>query len=109
MLKAIIQTNSEKRKANLKAVKKYQKTEKGKRSIRTSEKRFYLRNPERSNIKNAVHYAVIIGKLPHLNTLQCHFCPAKAEQYHHHLGYEPEHRLDVIPVCRICHRKCHQV
>lgn len=34
---------------------------------------------------------------------KCHYCPAQAKQYHHHNGYEPEHYLDVVPICIKCH------
>ena len=32
-----------------------------------------------------------------------HICGKQGEQYHHHKGYAPEHRLDVVPICRKCH------
>jgi hypothetical protein len=53
---------------------------------------------------HAAHYA---GLLPPAKTLLCVDCGAQAQEYHHHNGYEPEHLLDVIPVCRACHGKRH--
>lgn len=81
----------------------YRQTEKGK----AANKRYYLRYPERCKAKSAVSYAIEIGKLPRTNILQCHYCPNKAKEYHHHKGYSFKHWLDVIPICISCHRKIH--
>lgn len=43
--------------------------------------------------------------LPQVSTRPCAKCGQPAADYHHHLGYEPEHWLDVLPLCRRCHRK----
>lgn len=83
--------------------KEYQKTEKGK----VTRKRFYTRHPNHLKAKNIVKNAIRDGKLPQPNSLQCS-CGESAQHYHHHLGYAPEHLLDVIPVCQECHRKLHQ-
>lgn len=91
---------------NRKSVRKYQSTEKGKVVRREALKRFFARNPNQYKAKNAVNNAVRDGKLPRPNTRICHYCPNPAQQYHHWHGYEPEHWLDVIPVCRECHQKC---
>ena len=54
----------------------------------------------------AVHAAVWQHKtLPPASTRQCAECGQKAQSYHHYLGYEPDHWLDVIPLCTRCHRK----
>jgi hypothetical protein len=45
--------------------------------------------------------------MPAASTLPCAECGGKANQYHHHLGYEREHREHVLPVCGPCHRKLH--
>lgn len=56
----------------------------------------------------AVGTAVRRGKLPPVSTMVCVVCDeAQAEQWHHHNGYEKEHWLDVVPVCRECHGKEH--
>jgi len=47
----------------------------------------------------AVGQAIKQGKLPHPTTLKCADCGAIATGYDHHLGYAPEHWLDVQPVC----------
>ena len=45
------------------------------------------------------------GSLPQASSCQCVECGRAAHDYHHHLGYEPEHWLDVIPLCRVCHQR----
>lgn len=82
---------------------RYRKTEKGKAIALRSAKQYQVANPERVKAVNAVNIAIKAGKIPRPNTLQCHYCPAQAKDYHH-TNYTPEHWLDVIPVCRKCHR-----
>lgn len=91
---------SEKGKA---AHKRYRQNAKGKISHSHSAKRYRIHNPKRSKAKAAVMYAIKTGRLPRPDSLQCHYCPARATQYHHWKGYEPEHWLDVVPVCVRCH------
>jgi hypothetical protein len=59
----------------------------------------------RVQARNAVNKAVIAGILPRVTTLHCGKCGAQAESYHHHNGYDPAHRLDVVPLCNKCHGK----
>jgi len=84
--------------------KRYHQSEKGKVAHRKAVKQFCIRYPERQRAKTAVNQAIRDGKLPRARTLQCHYCSAQAEQYHHS-SYAPKHRLDVIPVCIKCHTK----
>ena len=83
-------------------VRRYSKTEKSK----ARQKRYYLSHPERRKAKNAVYWAIRKGELPHPKTLRCEHGNHQAEQYHHD-SYEPEHWLDVKPVCKICHCNIH--
>lgn len=83
--------------------KRYRNSEKGKATIRENALRYKIRHPERRKAKAAVQNAIRIGKLPPINSLQCHYGEHPAEQYHHWHGYAPEHWLDVIPVCCKCH------
>ena len=94
---------------------KYRQTEKGKAmhkrhrqtaKYKATRKQYLIHHPEYIKAKDVVRNAVKSKKLPHADTLRCHYCPAKAEQYHHWHGYEPEHWLDVIPACKKCHYKC---
>lgn len=87
--------------------KRYHQSEKGKAVIIQGVKRFRIRYPEKYKAEKAVNNAIAVGKLPKANTLQCHYCPAQAEQYHHHKGYAQEYWLDVIAVCVKCHSKLH--
>jgi len=101
-----------------KAVLRYRATEKGKAVFRktmsrycqsekgkANYKRYRARHPERCKARDVVNHAVQAGKLPRANTMPCYYCPTQAEQYHHYKGYEPEHRLDVVPICRKCHNR----
>jgi hypothetical protein len=65
------------------------------------------RNPGRRAAYGAVKYAVRTGKIPAPNTLKCCVdgCDNFAEHYHHENGYDKEHRLDVVPVCKTHHGK----
>lgn len=90
------------------ARKRYRNSKKGKIVHSRAHRKYDFRNPEKIKAKRAVYYAVKIGKLPKVKTLQCYLCFESAQQYHHYLGYEPKHYLDVLPVCRKCHRKIHK-
>lgn len=85
--------------------KRYSQTEKGKVSRRKSALRYFIRYPKRRKAKAAVNYAVRIGKIPCIKTRRCYSCFGQAQQYHHYKGYERKFWLDVIPVCRKCHKK----
>ena len=82
------------------ANKYYRQTEK----YKARRKRYLICHPEYKIARNVVSNAIIAGKLSRPNIFQCP-CGKQAEQYHHYLGYAPEHRLDVIPVCCKCHYK----
>jgi hypothetical protein len=103
------------------AVKAYRQTENGKetkrrgaRKYRQSKKgrqcdrRYRLNHPEKAKARDAVTHAIRDGRLASAKTLQCHYCGKQAQQYHHYLGYAPEHWFDVIPVCKQCHREVHK-
>jgi len=84
--------------------KRYNQSEKGKAMHREAAKRFFARNPNQMKAVKAVNEAIRIGKLPRPDTLLCHYGDHPAEQYHH-WSYLPEHWLDVVPVCRKCHKR----
>lgn len=75
--------------------------------------RLVTRRPENDaspEMKLAAHTAVNTavwqyGSLPQVSTQACADCGAPATGYHHHLGYEPDHWLDVTPLCTVCHRR----
>ncbi len=95
------------RKANKEKVKEYNKRwqkENPKRLyeiIRKSESKY----PEKRMARNAVRYAVYIGKLKPAKSFICSNCKInQARDYHHHKGYSSENWLDVVPLCRSCHQ-----
>lgn len=63
-------------------------------------------HPMKMHAVNAVNRAIAAGSLPHISTKQCSSCGNQAYHYHHH-SYEQNHWLDVIPLCRSCHRLIH--
>jgi NAD-dependent SIR2 family protein deacetylase len=64
---------------------------------------FYLRNPLVRKGEDALQRAIKRGDMPRAATMQCEHCGKQAAEYHHHLGYEPEHWLHVVPLCHKCH------
>ena len=52
----------------------------------------------------AVGYALKSG---HITKSACIECGDAKVQAHHHNGYEPEHALDVVWLCRPCHQRRH--
>lgn len=81
---------------------RYNATHKGKVTRQRIIKRYRIRHPERALAHKAVRHAITTGELPRPDSLQCS-CGEQAKEYHHHLGYEPEHHLHVIPLCKKCH------
>jgi hypothetical protein len=74
-------------------------------------KKKYLRSEQgrkTSAAHNAVHRAVRAGTMPVVTTLVCP-CGKAATEYHHHLGYDREHRLHVVPLCKRCHKLGHRI
>lgn len=81
----------------------YAKTDKAKAWLR----RYRFANLYRTDKHRAQCYIgamVRYGKMPSARTLTCIRCGKQAEHYHHHLGHSREHRLDVVPVCALCHK-----
>lgn len=87
---------------------------------RSAERREYLRIKKRESREklqhtknqnasyNAVSNAISEGKLSSPDSYECVHCHQKAKEYHHYLGYEKEHWLDIQPVCIPCHKKIHK-
>lgn len=74
------------------------------RERRSAYKREYARrNRAKSQAHSAVRKAVFFGKIVKPKT--CEKCGAGRCKLdgHHHNGYAPEHRLDVVFVCSRCH------
>jgi hypothetical protein len=65
----------------------------------------HLLHPDRYRARNAVNNAVRDGKLQPASNFICSNCKKiQASEYHHHNGYDPDHWLDVIPLCKACHK-----
>lgn len=90
-------------------IKKYKERYKGRYRESTAEsvKRWLARDPNRGKAHRAVNDAVRKGDIPHISNQSCIQCGQRALDYHHHKGYSPEHWLNVIPVCRNCHKAMH--
>lgn len=70
--------------------------------LRRGQSRYRAKHKERVKARWKVANEVKRGRMPHPSTLLCR-CGAPAAEYHHHMGYAPEHELDVIPLCGPCH------
>lgn len=68
---------------------------------------FYRYNPEAQAAHNQIKAAIRMGLLPKASERPCRLCSNQATEYHHHNGYGVGHELDVIPLCRSCHRLTH--
>lgn len=102
------------RAVNRQAVAKIERTDRGRakhrryrQSARGKEtyRRYYAAYPEKKAARLAVAGAIRAGLLPPVNTVACSVCGLRqSSEYHHHLGYEEMHWLDVVAVCKDCHR-----
>lgn len=69
------------------------------------------RDPLHLKARQAVRHAVVKQRIPKPNDLPCIDCGhvvvgrdrSRRHEYDHHLGYAPEHWLDVEAVCTLCH------
>jgi hypothetical protein len=100
------QYNLENRDKLLVMQRQYNRSPAGKRRSRTASKRSV--NSGANSAYYAVTKAVRENELPPISDCKCTDCGGQAAEYHHYLGYEEEHRLDVLPLCRVCHIKAHQ-
>ena len=68
----------------------------------------YLAHPQEFKARRAVRTEIRSGRMAPAAACECVDCGAQAMDLHHH-SYEPEHWLDVVPLCRSCHQKRHQL
>lgn len=62
---------------------------------------------DKVSARMAIQYAVRVGKIT--KETNCFYCGSTERvQAHHHLGYEKEHRLDVLWLCNKCHAFIHR-
>jgi len=76
---------------------KYRKSDKGKKTSEAYRHKHGLKVQARAAVNNAARYG-----FPHISTQICD-CGQPAVEYHHYLGYDYGHWMDVIPLCRTCH------
>jgi hypothetical protein len=72
-------------------------------AIRAAVARYHARNPDKRKAHRAVRYAVRTGRL----VVQPCWCGEMKVQAHHHNGYDAQHILDVVWLCRPHHRQAH--
>jgi len=69
------------------------------------------RNGDKQQARRRINVDINVGIRPNPNSLYCSMCghigDDKRHEYHHILGYSPEHHCDVLPLCSACHRKAH--
>ena len=66
--------------------------------------------PNRRKARNAVRDAIERNDLPPAWSIVCEDCgEMNGAEYHHDMGYEPENYLQVVCLCRQCHRKEHRI
>jgi hypothetical protein len=83
------------------------KTSEGKEVRRRANWNARQRHPDQVKAHQAVTNAVRDGKLPHISTQECEKCGAEAQEYHHRY-YDLDSWLNVVPLCRECHRSIHE-
>ena len=96
---------SENREARLAYQRAYDGTPAGKAAEARRYQKRKERYPQMLKARNATKYATRSGTIAKAADCLCAVCGHDAESYHHLLGYEPGHELDVIPLCAGCHRK----
>jgi hypothetical protein len=72
-------------------------------------KRYHELWPDQAAAKKAVRYAVRHGRIT--KPEWCHCCDTAHDRQHmeaHHWSYKPENWLDVIWLCRKCHKAVHK-
>jgi len=88
---------------------KFRKTEKGKKIRQRCQNKYRKNNQKKIKAEKIIFNAVRYNNIPPAHKLKCFRCGAKARDYHHYLGYDPEHWFDIKPICRICHRIIHNL
>lgn len=94
---------------NIIRIKLRPRTEARRATTRRSVKKYQRKHPERKNAHSFVHLMIFYGKILHPSKCKCLICNAIAQEYHHPFGYDWENCLNIIPICKICHYKIHNV
>ncbi len=86
---------------------RYRQSGRGRNTQRRYDENYRCQNREVKRAHYAVSDAIRDKGFPTANTQKCRGCGQQATCYHHE-SYEREHRLDVIPLCNLCHSLCHR-
>ena len=89
--------------------KQWMQTDKGKAYRKEADKRRAEKHPKKVKARLAISHEIAQGRMQSAKTQFCAHCGNKAEYWHHHRGYEAEHRLDVIALCRHCDFGAHNL
>jgi formylmethanofuran dehydrogenase subunit E len=84
-------------------LKKWRQSPTGKAMEKRRYQEKYDKNKEKFRAKSAVQRAIKKGLMPRVSELTCDNCGEPAVEYHHE-SYAKEHQLNVIPLCKQCHR-----
>lgn len=68
-------------------------------------KKYKSDRPERCRAHDAVRYAMSTGKLTRPE--MCSKCAKPCKPDAHHWSYLPDHKLDVMWLCKACHKRLH--
>ena len=79
---------------------KYRKSNKRKESLN----KWKSNNPNKIKANSKVSNAIRDERLQPPSNFICQECKIAQAQEYHHWSYEPEYWLDVIPLCRSCHK-----
>ena len=90
---------------NKESSRKWRQTEEGKAASIRGNKIHKKRYPEHARARQMIRNNINRGKIPHASELRCIKCDNQAQEYHHHLGYSPEQSLNVVALCRMCHKQ----
>lgn len=83
----------------------YGQTEKGKAVKAKAVRKYMTTNPDKDIARQKLRYAVSRGTI---SKQPCERCQNIKVDAHHHNGYEPEHWLDVMWLCRTHHAEVHR-
>lgn len=84
------------------ARKRYLHSKKGKAYRKKGKARYTEKHPNEIKARLAISHEIESGRMESATAHYCEHCGEQATHYHHHRGYEPEHWLDVVALCRKC-------
>lgn len=93
------------RDARMERKSEYKKSPQGKETEKRAHYAAMQREPEKYVARYKLRYAVSRGQI---TKEPCQDCGKAKVEAHHHKGYEPEHWLDVMWLCRKHHRDIHK-